>query len=275
VKEREVQAGRSFVADDQPAEGAVPRHCSLDDPAAAIATQFPTVLGLGPDAIDAVRADQLDTATCKRTSKRIGVVGTVSSESHHPATWTPTTPSGNCDRRQSRLGEFHFRRRGRCDGNSQRNTLAVCHHHALRALAPPGFPDVWAPFFAEANVASMNASSQSMRPRASSCPKNARQTRSHTPRSSQAWSRLQHVEGLGYSEGRSRHRAPVFNTQRIPSRTSRWATHGRPPRGLDRARGNNGSIFDHCRSVSRIPRRGTATTSAPTSGRPTRDRTGV
>jgi hypothetical protein len=58
----------------------------------------------------------------------------------------------------------------------------------------------------------MKTSSQSTRPCASSCPRNARQTRSHTPCVSHCCSRRQHVDGLGYSDGRSRHRAPVFKT---------------------------------------------------------------
>ena len=275
MEERKVQPGRSLIPNDQATKRAVPRHRALDDPASAIPSQLATVLGLRAPAVDPVRADQLDTATVECTPQRIGVVGAVGDESDHSAARAPATASRNRDGGQRRLGERHLRRRRRGDGNSQRYTLAVCHHHALRALAPLGLPDVRTPFFADANVASMNASSQSRRPLVSSCPKNARQTRNHTPCSSHACSRRQQVEGLGYSEGRSRHRAPVFRTQRIPSKTSRWAIQGRPPCGLNRARGSSGSIFSHCRSLSRMPRRGTATTSVPTAGRTTHDRTGV
>jgi hypothetical protein len=54
------------------------------------------------------------------------------------------------------------------------------------------------------------------------------------------------VLGLGYSGGRSRQRAPVLSTHKMPSSTLRLSAHGRPrPEGC----GSNGSIFFHCSSV--------------------------
>jgi hypothetical protein len=133
---------------------------------------------------------------------------------------------------------------------SQRKTFAVDHHHPLRALAPLGFADTCAPFFAGAKLPSAKASLQSNWPRSSSSARKARQARSHTPCSSQRRSRRQHVDGLGYHRGRSFHGAPVRKIQRIPSKTLRLSIHGRPPR-LDRfGLGNNDSICCHCRSVS-------------------------
>jgi hypothetical protein len=41
---------------------------------------------------------------------------------------------------------------------SQRNTLAVDHHHPLRPLTPLGFSNRTAPFFAGAKLPSMNDS---------------------------------------------------------------------------------------------------------------------
>jgi hypothetical protein len=61
--------------------------------------------------------------------------------------------------------------------------------------------------------------------------------------------RRQHVEGLGYREGRSLHLAPVLRTQRIPSNTSRSSARGRPPLGPTGFLGIRGSIFRHCASV--------------------------
>jgi hypothetical protein len=142
---------------------------------------------------------------------------------------------------------------------SHRNTLAVDHHHPLRTLAPLGFSDLRAPFFAEANEPSMNVSSQWSRPRASSWPRKARHIRSHVPSSSHCRRRRQHVDPLGYPSGRSRHRAPVFKTQRIPSTTSRLLTRGRPPWGERRGRGRCGSILAHCASVTRTLGLGTST----------------
>jgi hypothetical protein len=142
---------------------------------------------------------------------------------------------------------------------SQRNTLAVDHHHPLRTLAPLGFSDVRAPFFADANEPSMNTCSHFSRPRASSWPRKARHMRNHVPSSSHCRSRRQHVDPLGYPSGRSRQRAPVFNTQRMPSMTSRLLTRGRPPFGERRGRGRCGSILAHCASVTRTLGLGTST----------------
>jgi hypothetical protein len=100
----------------------------------------------------------------------------------------------------------------------------------------------------------MNVFSQSSRPRASSWPRKARHSRSQVPSSSHWRRRRQQVDPLGYPSGRSRHRAPVFSTQRIPSTTSRWLTRGRPPFRERRGRGRCGSILTHCASVSRTLR---------------------
>jgi hypothetical protein len=43
---------------------------------------------------------------------------------------------------------------------SQRKAAAVDHHHPLRPLAPLGFPDSTAPFFAGAKLPSRNDSLQ-------------------------------------------------------------------------------------------------------------------
>jgi hypothetical protein len=133
---------------------------------------------------------------------------------------------------------------------SQRNTLAVDHHHPLRALAPFGWADAFAPFFAGAKEPSTNASDQSIWPFASSSARNARQVSSHTSCSSHNFSRRQQVEGLGYCLGKSAQGAPVRSIQSIPSKTLRLSAHGLPPRPDFLGLGSNGSIFSHCDCVS-------------------------
>jgi hypothetical protein len=107
----------------------------------------------------------------------------------------------------------------------------------------------------------MNAVSHARRPRASSCAIKVRQRRSQVPSSNQRRKRRQHVAGLGYSAGRSRQRAPVFSTHKIPSTTARLSAHGRPPRVVRGKRGSSGSILAHCASVNRTPRLATSATS--------------
>jgi len=140
---------------------------------------------------------------------------------------------------------------GRGKGHSQRNTLAIRHHHELGALAPLGFPDFRAPFFAETKLPSIKHSAQSIWPFLSSSRIKVRQSFSQTPCSSHIFKRLQQVLGLGYFSGRSFHLAPVRRIQRMPSTTKRLFFHGRP---LLFNFGSNGSIFFHCFSVKYIAR---------------------
>jgi len=140
---------------------------------------------------------------------------------------------------------------GRGKGHSQRNTSAICHNHELGALAPLGFPDFWAPFFAETKVPSIKHSLQSIWPFLSSLRIKVRHIFSQTPCSSHIFNRLQQVLGLGYFSGRSFHLAPVRRTQRMPSKTKRLFFQGRP---LLFNFGSNGSIAFHCFSVKYIAR---------------------
>jgi len=106
---------------------------------------------------------------------------------------------------------------------SQRNTLAVDHHHPLRALAPLGFSDFRAPFFAGAKLPSRNDSLQSSCSRWFSSARNARQMVSQTPCSSQSRSRRQHVAGEGNSSGKSCQRAPLRKSKEsLRTLCDRW-----------------------------------------------------
>jgi hypothetical protein len=138
---------------------------------------------------------------------------------------------------------------------SQRKTLAVDHHHPLRPLAPLGFADACAPFWAGAKLPSRNASLHCNCWRSFNSARNARQIVSQTPCSSQSRSRRQQVDGEGNSAGKSCQRAPLRSIHKIPSSTARWSLGGRPPRGRGRCRGSNGWIFSHCASVSSRPNR--------------------
>jgi hypothetical protein len=134
--------------------------------------------------------------------------------------------------------------------NSQRNTLAISQNHPLRTLAPLGFSHGQAPFFAGAKLPSMKVSSQRSRPRRSSCDSKVRHISSSAPCSSQSCKRRQQVDPLGYCRGRSRHRAPVRNTHKTPSKQALLSAHGRPrPSRRRLSFGKSGSNFFHCLSV--------------------------
>jgi hypothetical protein len=141
--------------------------------------------------------------------------------------------------------EFDFCGRCRGKGASNRNTLAVDHHHPLRSFAPFGRPNSGPPFFAGAKLPSIKASCQSSAPFSSSMERNFLQTSSQTPCSSHSLSRRQQVDALGYRSGRSFQRAPVRSTQRIPSKTSRLLIAGLPPLGFRFCFGSSGSSSFH------------------------------
>jgi hypothetical protein len=138
---------------------------------------------------------------------------------------------------------------------SDRYAAAVDHHHALRTLPTTCLADREAPFFAGTKVASRNASCQSNSPRSSIRASSFCQARNQTPCSSHKRNRRQQVEPSGYSSGRSRHRAPVRRTHKIPCKQARLDAHSRPRPSLRRfGSGNNGSSTAHCSSLNKAGR---------------------
>jgi hypothetical protein len=259
MEQRHVEPGISFVSDAQPAKTCQPGEGAFDDPAVPITPQEPTIFIRPIHAHRAIRADERDPARRQPAAQSIAVVPALRTQSLRFAAGRPAAGPGHRDGVQRRIDERRLAGSGRGDANSQRYTRAVDHHHALRALAAARVADGRAPFFAGTKVASMNACSHGNRPRASRWLRNARHSRIQIPSASQSRSRRQQVLPLGYPSGRSRHRAPVRSTHRIPSTTSRCPTRGRPPVGDRGLRGRCGAIFAHCASVSRTLRLATST----------------
>jgi hypothetical protein len=153
------------------------------------------------------------------------------------------------------LDQFDLRRGRRVKVVSQRNTLAVDHHHPLRPLAPLGFSDSTAPFFAGAKLPSRNDSLHCNCWRSFNSLKNARQMVSQTSCSSQSRSRRQQVAGEGNSSGESHQRAPLRKIHKMPSSTRRSSARGRPPRGRLGNFESKGRIWFHWASVNNRPYR--------------------
>lgn len=247
MNESEIELGLALPPHSKPTVVLEPGKGPLDIPAALVPTEASPVLSLRATAIGTMRDDQVDTAFPQAFPQRIAVVSLVGNQTIWATPGTARTAPWYTDRAQCLLDEGDLCRRGGVNGCSERNTFAVDHHHALRSLAALRLADCVAPFFADAKVASAKVSCQLSQPRRSSSRRKARQTRTQVPSSSQRRSRRQQVEGEGYSSGKSRQRAPVFKTQRIPSRTSRLSRNGRPRLF---SLGSNGSIRVHCSSVS-------------------------
>src|SRR2546428_11645695 len=256
MKECAIDRERTVVSDDQASEVSQPSVGALHYPSPSVTPQGSTVLRRRPNAVLFVRADELDPATLQTLSQRIAVVRFVGDHPHRllPRTARMMTPS-YADGRERRFREFDFRRGCRVKVVSQRKTAAVDHHHPLCPLAPLGFPDSCAPFFAGAKLPSRNDSLHFNCWRSFNSLRNARQMFSQTPCSSQSRSRRQHVEGCGNFSGKSCQRAPLRRIQRIPSNTRRFSIHGRPPWRCLGGWGSKGAIFCHCASVSNGPDR--------------------
>ena len=249
MKERLVDADLMFVSNHQSAEVCDPGDGAFHLPSPLVASQFASILCRRLTAVGLVRADQIDAAFVQATPQWIRIGGFVVDQPRGLAPWSPTTP-GHRHALQCRFNQRRFVRGRRGELNSQRKTLAACHHHPLRTFSAFGFSDAGTPFFAVANEPSAKVSSQSSRPCSSSSPRKRRQMSSQTSCSSQSRSLRQQVLGEGYFAGRSFHRAPDRSTQMMPSRQARFSAGGRPPRFDRFTTGNNGSIFFHCPSVS-------------------------
>jgi hypothetical protein len=250
MKERFINRNIPIPSDYQPAIIAQPRKCPFYFITPLIPSHLASILILTFLVIAAIGTNQVDAAFGQTFPQRIAVVSLVGDQPFRifPRPTPPVSWYGNPLNRF--FQERHFRRGRTVQVVSQRNTLAVDHHHPLRALAAFGLSNAVAPFLAGAKLPSINASDQSNWPFSSSSARNERQTVSHTSCSSQSRSRLQQVDGLGYCLGKSAHGAPVRRIQRIPSKTLRLSAQGRPPFLDFLGFGSNGSIFFHCLSVS-------------------------
>jgi len=256
MKERSVDLERTVITHDESAEVSQPGEGALDRPVPSVAPQNASILRRCAMAVRAMRRDQQDAPSPQARSQRIAVVTFVG---NHPQRLLPRSaramPSAYTDSRKRRLREPDLRRGRRTKVVPQRNSAAVDHHHPLRPLAPLGFSDFRAPFFAGAKLPSRNASLHSNCRRSFSSLRNARQILNHTPCLSQSRNRRQQVEGCGYFSGRSCQRAPLRRIHKIPSNTRRLSIHGRPPLRCLRGLGSKGAIFFHCPSVNKGPPR--------------------
>src|SRR5512137_159841 len=165
MKEATVHVESAIIAHDQAAEVPQPRERAFDFPPLAIpAHHSPIVHGRSPT-LASVRAEQEHATLEQPPAQRVAVVAPVGNDPQGTRTRTPRTSAGNRDGPEGSLGQLYFRRRGAGQLASQRNTLAVDHHHPLRPLAPLGLPDGEAPFLAGAKLPSRKLSLQSRRPR--------------------------------------------------------------------------------------------------------------
>src|SRR5208337_1145620 len=242
------------MTNQQAAELSQPSIGPLHDPAAFVASELASVFVPPMLVVLPIGHDQFDTAAVQACAQRIRIVAAIG---NHPFRFLPRTALGlrNPDLGERGFRKRNFTRRGTFQPNSQRKTFTVDQYHPLRALAPLGFADGRAPFFAGAKLPSRKASSHFSRPSWSSAPSKARQALSQTPSSSHCRNRRQQVEGEGNSSGKNRHAAPVCRIHKIPSKQARWGAGGRPrPSGRCLGGGSKASTNSHCSLVNSLCR---------------------
>lgn len=252
MKERLIHGNVSIIPDGQPTEVLQPSKRPLHRPSPLIATQFAPIVVFPFVVVLPIRTDQLDATSLQSCPKRVAVVASVGDDALRIFSRSTSAFPGHGDGLDRCFQQRHFRRGRRVQVVSERNTLAVHHHHPLRTLSAFGLSDTVTPFFAGAKLPSAKVSAQSSWPFSSNSATNARQTRSQTPSSSQSRRRRQHVLAEGYRSGRSFQRAPLRSTQRIPSKTLRLSIGLGPPFPDRLNSGKSGSIFCHCSSVSNV-----------------------
>src|SRR5579859_4068989 len=184
MKERAIDRERAIVPHHQASEVSEPGVGAFDNPSPPVASQRSAILRRGPNSISLVRTDQFNPPLLQALAQRIAVIRFVGD---HPQRLLPRSARAMtqpyADRRKRRLREFDFRRGCRVKVVSQRKTEAVDHHHPLRPLAPLGFSDSAAPFFAGAKLPSRNDSLHFNCWRSFNSLRNVRQICNQTPRS--------------------------------------------------------------------------------------------
>ena len=250
MKESLVDLNFSFPTNNQSSEVLQPGKSTLNLPSTPVTPQFATILIFLGLIVFTVGTDQFNAAFQQPFAKRITVVPLIRYDADRILPWPTTTFSRHRNLLNSGFQQFYFTRRGRIKMSTDRDSLAIDHHHPLCTLPAFGLSNAWAPFFAEAKLPSAKVSSQSNWPCWSSSDRNLRHILSQTPCSSHCCNLRQQVLADGYRSGKSFHLAPLRKTQIIPSNTSLLSLGFRPPLGEGLGFGSKGSSLIHCSSVT-------------------------
>lgn len=235
-----------FESYDKTAEVLQPGEQALNLPAASIAPQRSSVLRFA--SFLPVRGNHFNAPTLFQLGvKLVAVVGLVADQAVRELIGERPI--------QSVFHQGHFMRRRACHVKGERKTSSVCHCHDLGALAALCFTNGTAPFFAGANVPSMNASRKSSLPRSRRSSAKVSKMPSNTLSLRQRWNHLWQVWYGGYRSGKSFQGAPVRKIQRMPFKMARGSlSTGLPcplgPLGVSERRGASRS---HCSLVMSIP----------------------
>ena len=220
---------------------------SFDFPSSSITPKLPAVLcRLCFPAPHPVGSDDFNTTMPFQASvQRVAVVGFIANQ--------PLGKSPCKAVMEGFIDKGHFMWRSTSNPYGDRKAMAVRNCHDLGPFASLCWTNATAPLFALAKVPSMKASLRSIPPRDSISATRALRADSNVLPTTHSPNRLWQVWYGGNSGGKSFHLAPVRNTQRIPSITSRLPRRGLPLRPDPLLpSGNRGAITSHCSSVNSI-----------------------
>ena len=249
MKESLVDLNFSFPTNNQSSEVLQPGKSTLNLPSTPVTPQFATILIFLGLIVFTVGTDQFNAAFQQPFAKRITVVPLIRYDADRILPRPTTTFSQHRNLLNSGFQQFYFTRRGRIKMSTDRDSLALDHHHPLCTLPAFGLSNAWAPFFAEAKLPSAKVSSQSNWPCWSSSDRNLGHILSQTPCSSHCCNLGQQVLADGYRSAKSFHLAPLGQTQIMPSNTTLLPLGFRPPFGEGLGFGSKGSSLIHCSSV--------------------------
>ena len=181
MDEAQIIGGVVLRARQDPAVVLEPGKQALDLPAAAIAPQGSPILSGRPGTVAFMRRNHLNATGGKALVQRITVIGAVPNQAVGLGGGETPGESGEDQ------GDLLWCSRRRVDGDRQ--TMAVCHRHEFRTLAPLGRSHVPSFFFATMKVASMKHSLRSTSPRVRKSSAKVSNTRRKTPARTHCWKR--------------------------------------------------------------------------------------
>lgn len=191
MEESLIRLNASVPSHNEPAVVSQPGKGALHLPSAAVSSQHTSILSSGSFSIGFMRGNQMNTPTKEFAVQWVTIISLVG---NHPTQLVLQLGRATA---QGRIRQSHFRRRSAGKLASQRNTLAVDHHHPFRAFSLLGFAHAEPPFLEGAKLPSKNTSDHSKLPWASSCLRKTLQIFNHSPSRSHFCNRRQQVAGLG------------------------------------------------------------------------------
>src|SRR3974390_1948959 len=128
MKKARIDSNQALITDYQPAEIAQPGEGALDFPPMLVSLlDFGRRFFVFP--ISAVRHQEANSLACQAGPQLVRIVSLIADEALGSALWAPPPLPGHFDGLQGLFRQSYFCGRCRGNGASQRNTLAVDHHH--------------------------------------------------------------------------------------------------------------------------------------------------